>query len=393
MTRTLLKYLLISVLLVSGAEPLSAQVGSPVKITGKIAVQNPQSFQKYNKVWLYKGMGKDKRLIDSVRLQPDGTFNLQIRAAKPALYSLDIVKWQTAVFWSDGDVTIRARGYDTSRVKMKNSGFVEVESSSPATQLINLARYNQFIADQEMELLVAENLAARQNAGTDTTWIRFLQRGGLIKRKADFEYQRLRQLIKANSKSPALVYLLSNLDPEKDETFYVEQLNALISQHPGLEEARQLKQQYQEQAAIRMSLKKGSIIPRIVYNDPGGQPIDIASYKGKFLLVDFWASWCGPCRKAIPEIKQLYDKYHSKGFEVLSVSVDTDNAAWRKAMAEEGMPWAQVLSPDKNKTMRDFMIIGIPTLFLVGPDGKIIEKYTGFSTRLKSEIEARLSAI
>ncbi|MEJ2879805.1 TlpA family protein disulfide reductase [Pedobacter sp. GR22-6] len=135
-------------------------------------------------------------------------------------------------------------------------------------------------------------------------------------------------------------------------------------------------------------MKNGSKIPQIVYDDPQGNKVDIKSYAGKYVLVDFWASWCGPCRKAIPEIKELYSAYKDKGFEVLSVSVDTDKAAWRKAMEEEQMPWTQVLSPDKNKTLADFMIIGIPTLYLIDREGKIVEKYTGFSPKTKSQLEA-----
>ena len=143
-----------------------------------------------------------------------------------------------------------------------------------------------------------------------------------------------------------------------------------------------------EQNAIKNALKKGSVIPQIVYSDPSGKKVDISSFKGKYVLVDFWASWCGPCRKAIPEIKELYEQYKTKGFDVLSVSVDTDIAAWKKAMAEENMPWTQVLSPDKNKTLADFMIVGIPTLYLIDREGKIVEKYTGFSAGLKSQLQA-----
>jgi len=160
-----------------------------------------------------------------------------------------------------------------------------------------------------------------------------------------------------------------------------------MDQYPALEEAKQLKKEFLEQNAIKNALKKGSAIPHIAYNDPSGNKVDIDSFKGKYVLVDFWASWCGPCRKAIPEIKQLYSKYKESGFEVLSVSVDTDNAAWRKAMSEENMPWAQVLSPDKNKTLSSFMIIGIPTLYLIDREGKIVEKYTGFSAKLKTQLE------
>lgn len=373
--------------LLAAWNPAVAQQKKGIQIKGSVAFQNPEIFKKYNMVWLYKGLGKDRKVVDSVKLNADGTFSLSTKAGASGMYSLDLLKWQSVSFWSDQDVNISARGYDTSRVKAKNSGYVSVSSKSASTQLISMADYNRFLADQEMELLAGESIAAQQYAKKDTAWVSYLRSNGLIRRKSDFETQRLKQLISANGNNPAVVYLLSLLSVERDSQFFTAELDKLIAKFPALEEAKQLKSAFLAQLALRNSLKKGSVIPQIVYDDPQGKKIDIKSFNGKYVLVDFWASWCGPCRKAIPAIKELYSAYKDKGFEVLSVSVDTDNAAWRKAMADEQMPWTQVLSPDKNKTLSDFMIVGIPTLYLVDRQGKIVEKYTGFSAKLKTQLE------
>lgn len=381
--------LLIGLIALSGLTGMSAlaQVNKGIKIKGKVSFLNPETFKKYNMVWLSKGIGKDKKVVDSVQLNNDGTFILNVKSTVPALYQLDLLKWQTASFWSDQDVNISARGYDTARVKTKNSGYVSVESKSKATQLINMAVYNQYLAEKEMSLLTDESYVAMRHAAKDSTWLNYLRTQGLIKSKPANENLRLKQLITANEDNPASVYLLGILPTDKDNVFFETALDKLITRYPQLEEAKQLKQEYLDKRAIRNALKTGSQIPPIVYNDPNGKPIDIKSFKGKYVLVDFWASWCGPCRKAIPEVKALYSLYKEKGFEVLSVSIDTDHAAWRRAMSEENMPWPQVLSPDKNKTLADFMIAGIPTLFLIDRDGKIIEKYTGFSPKLKTQLE------
>jgi thiol-disulfide isomerase/thioredoxin len=380
-------YILLAGLILYGSMPALAQVKKGITITGKVQFQNPEIFKKYNMVWLYKGIGKERRAVDSVKVNSDGSFTLAVKPSASGLYSMDILKWQTATFWSDNDVNITARGYDTARTKSKNSGFVLVESKSTRTQLINTALYQRYLADQEMELLNTEILAARNYMKKDTSWFTYLRTNGLIRQKADFENLRLKQLIKANQNNPASVYLLSMLSADKEPEFFSTELSKLMDQYPELEEAKQLKKEFLEQNAIKNALKKGSVIPHIAYNDPSGKAVDINSFKGKYVLVDFWASWCGPCRKAIPEIKELYSKYRDSGLEVLSVSVDTDNAAWRKAMSEENMPWPQVLSPDKNKTMASFMIIGIPTLYLIDREGKIVEKYTGFSAKLKTQLE------
>lgn len=79
--------------------------------------------------------------------------------------------------------------------------------------------------------------------------------------------------------------------------------------------------------------------------------------------------------------------YKDKGFDVFAVSIDHDKKAWHKAMEEEDMPWKQVLSPDIDKTMSDYMFSGIPTLYLIDPQGNIVDKYTGYSEELELKLE------
>lgn len=366
--------------------PVIAQQKQIIEISGTVAFQNPEVFKKYNMVWLYKGMAKNKAAVDSVKVNADGSFHLKAKVTGPGLFTLDILKWQTAAFWSDQDVTVQARGYDTGRQKMKNSGYVVVESKSAATRLICQAMYNRYLAGLESDYLAEEGLAAQQHVAKDAAWATWLRSTAPGKRKQEIETMRLKQLITANEHTPATVFLLSLL-PADQEAYFSAQLDKLLVQFPQLNEAKELKQEYQIQLARKNAIKKGSPVPRIAYNDPAGKPVDIHSFKGKYLLVDFWASWCGPCRKAIPAIKELYSKYNAKGFEVLSVSIDTDVAAWTKAMNDENMPWAQVLSPNKEKTLSEFMIVGVPTLYLINREGVIVEKYTGFSSKLKDQLD------
>jgi thiol-disulfide isomerase/thioredoxin len=105
-----------------------------------------------------------------------------------------------------------------------------------------------------------------------------------------------------------------------------------------------------------------------------GQPIEMSQYKGKIVLVDFWATWCGPCRAEMPNIRQNWDKHHGDGFEVIAVSVDEDLTALETFVAEEKPPWTVVADnhPDNRKSMAArFGIRGIPAFILVGKDGKV----------------------
>lgn len=114
------------------------------------------------------------------------------------------------------------------------------------------------------------------------------------------------------------------------------------------------------------------------FNDDKGNTVKLSDVlgKGKYVLLEFWASWCGPCRADIPHLKEAYSLYHPEGFEVVSVSMDDDKAKWLQAIADEKMTWTQVsdLQAFKGDLSKLYNFNGIPTCLLIDPNGKIVTR-------------------
>ncbi len=121
-------------------------------------------------------------------------------------------------------------------------------------------------------------------------------------------------------------------------------------------------------------LKKGSILPDITLQNDKNVSVKLQSFKGKVVLVDFWASWCLPCRKANKSLVKLYDKYKSKNFEIVGISIDTDKDKWLKAIKKDGLKNPQLIDP-KGFDARSAVLFGadaLPASYLFDSSGKLI---------------------
>ena len=137
---------------------------------------------------------------------------------------------------------------------------------------------------------------------------------------------------------------------------------------------------------------EGKVLPDFsVAVDLDDKPVSLADYRGKLVLLDFWATWCGPCIAEMPDVKEVYEKYHDKGFEIIGISLDTDEATLRKFIRENQLPWRQVFDGKGWETplVQKYGVRGIPAQFLIDREGRVISvKARG--ERLSDLVEAEI---
>ena len=127
-----------------------------------------------------------------------------------------------------------------------------------------------------------------------------------------------------------------------------------------------------------------------------GSPVSMANMEGQVFLIDFWATWCGPCRGETPHIKEAYAAYHKQGFEVIQISLDRDREALVEYVKEHGLPWPQITDrlDNDDKLSKRFKVTGIPKMMLVDKEGNVIAEGGAIrGERLAPAIESALKKI
>jgi thiol-disulfide isomerase/thioredoxin len=193
-------------------------------------------------------------------------------------------------------------------------------------------------------------------------------------------YRRLRKIRNSELKAfidkidTSFTALLASLrlDPEYDIEFMEKMDRKMVRLYPKSPFYAALHEKVVAYAPIAV----GRMAPEIMSMTPQGKTQRLSTLKGKYVLVDFWASWCAPCKEEIPKLKEIYKRYKNKNFEILSVSLDNEKAAWLTGIAKEDMPWLHVsdLEGFSSASARTYLITAIPATFLIGPDGKIIDR-------------------
>lgn len=180
--------------------------------------------------------------------------------------------------------------------------------------------------------------------------------------------------MKKYSRSPVTALMLEEyVTPVWDNLEQAEQIYANLE--PEIKELPDVKK-FGDELKLALELARGNPFPDFTLPDASGKPVSVTSYRGKYVLLDFWASWCGPCRQESPTLVTAYQKYKDKGFDIFSVSFDKNRVQWLKAVEADQYAWQNVVDTTgmgrQGKLSSRFKIMAIPRNFLLDPEGRVV---------------------
>ena len=326
------------------------------------------SDSKAETLYLEKLGSAKQVIIDSVILDENGNFEFTNYTPKIGFYRIKTNDKNFAMLVLDSadKVTI------TGSVKDLGNTF-KVEGSSETTIFIE---YNNLSKSSEIKLdsLNKEFQVLMETNKMDS--IRMDSLSAIFEAPYNSIINQSNTLmvdkISKNTNMYSSIMAIQALDPDKYSDLYKSLDAGLSKKFPKDKNVIM----FHEVVERMLSTNVGQFAPEISLPSPDGKEIALSSLKGKLVLIDFWASWCDPCRKEMPNVIKIYSKFKNKGFEIYGVSLDQDKKKWMEAITKDGINWPQVsdLKYLDNVAARIYNVQGIPYTVLIDKDGKIIAK-------------------
>ena len=304
---------------------------------------------------------------DTVRTDAKGNYSMTVKPTEPTMYVLSFTMEQSPVVHlivlpKEKDITL----------DLEYQRGLNVVSTKNTKGSKNAELYRQF------NDIIAAPYDAMQRIEAEYT-----QPGTSDERKRQLssemhalqlkQRQDVQKLIVANKDCLMSAFLVTYFEQEFATyvSLYEEVRDALIKNYANSPFVKYIDNK------VSSSLEPGTLAPEIDMKDPDGKQRKLSDLRGKVVMIDFWASWCGPCRRENPNVVKLYHRYHDKGFEIYSVSLDKDRGSWLKAIQDDGLVWPNHVSDLRGWTSSGgatYGIMSVPSTVLIDRKGRIIAK-------------------
>ena len=303
-------------------------------------------------------------VVDSTTLSQDGTFKFKRNGPYANLYKLRVGGSIYDLIAQNGDDITFSTDLNDSLHSYQVNGSEESEKIQEYNKISN------YYIDKNTKI-VNEYQAKAQALGKESDSLLNIYRPLFLKTMEDENTATLK-FVNDNKNSLAGFYAATSLDPDKYEPQLIAYADAIKDDFKDNPAVRQ----FERQMAAAKPVSIGQPAPDFTVISIDNKPIRLSDYKGKYVMLDFWASWCGPCRQENPNVVKQYAIYHPKGLNILGISLDTSKTNWQQAIANDKLSWmhASDLKNFEGPTERLYHIEAIPSNFIIDPKGIIIAK-------------------
>ncbi|MFH1121723.1 MAG: AhpC/TSA family protein [Bacteroidota bacterium] len=292
----------------------------------------------------------------------DGSFSFKIPAAKLAIYRLYLS--------GENFVMLLVTGQDIELFLNAEKLNLNPEiKGSDDTRILYEIAFMSSAYDKKLDSL---NKAFGEARGNEQLLSRIPGIQAAYEQISIEQKVRLKEALVANPSSPSTLFFIDKMELDTDLDVYEKVSESLYIKYPDYKLVTDLK----ARVDLEKELRPGKTAPEITLPDQEGKPVKLSSLRGKVVLIDFWASWCSPCRRENPEVVRIYNRFKDRGFDIFGVSLDRDAAGWFGAIEKDGLVWTQVsdLKYWDSAAAKAYGVKAIPHTVLIDRDGKIIAR-------------------